>query len=332
MSWIFALTVGAHTWAARQHAGESDASPELIHLARGDHPPPDSAEPQPMPSAVWTDGVTTVTAEEALQRGSAEPTNLVSDPYALLAAGPLRRGERSVEPVDLVAAVLTEAYARAVAQTGADPVEVLLTHPEDWSSDKVQALRQAAYRARLAVDLVVEAVAAASAYAAWGGKGTRVLVVDADRRTAAAAAKVNRVFVVLACGRDAGSGPLRTLVDDVLGRPGVRRELLNDVVLLSDGEPSPELISALTVLTERPPSELSRAAVALGALHYHRALTPLAPEPILPPPPPPPPPQPVRKVNHYAPVKKGRPALVPLLLGILVALVLFELLFIYWPF
>jgi hypothetical protein len=214
---------------------------------------------------------------------------------------------------------------------GSEPAEILLTHPDVWTSDQVLALRQAAYRAKLSVDPVVEGVAAASAYAAWGGPGTRVLVLDADRRSAAAVAKVNRVFVVLSSARDMGNRPLRKLAEEVLARPGVRRELLNDVILLGTS-PDPELVVGLTELTGRSPSELTSEAVVLGALYYHRALTPTGPEPVVPPPPPlPPPPPPAPKVNHYAPVKR-KVALVPLLILILVVLVILELLFVYWPF
>lgn len=330
VSWIFALTVGVQTWAARLEDTDREAPPKLISLCSADQADTEESVALPMPSAVWTDGATILTGEEALTRAKSAPENLIADPSSLLGAAPIRRGDQYIEPVDLVAAVLTEAYDRATAATGSEPAEILLTHPDGWTSDQVIALRQAAYRAKLRIDPVVEAVAVASAYAAWGGPGTRVLVVDADRRSAAAVAKVNRVFVVLTSARDMSNRPLRRLAEEVLGRPGVGRGLVNDVILLST-EPDPELVASLTEFTGRAPSELTSEAVVLGALHYHRALTPTDPEPIVTPPPPPPPAPPVQKVNHYAPVKR-KVALVPLLIAILVILVALELLFIYWPF
>jgi hypothetical protein len=331
VSWIFALTVGAQTWAARWQDTDREKAPELIDLARKDQQGAEADGPRPMPSAVWTDGTTTLTAEEALVRAKSAPDGLIADPSSLLGADPVRRGDKRIEPVDLMAAVLTEAYARATAATESEPAEILLTHPDGWSGEQVSALRQAAYRAKLSVDPVVEGVAAASAYAAWGGPGTRVLVVDADRRSAAAVARVNRVFVVLTTARDMSDRPVRRMAEEVLDRPGVRRELLNDIIVVGT-EPAPELVTSLTDLTDRSPSELTREAVALGALHYHRALTPTTPAPLVaPPPPPPPPPTPGPKVNHYAPVKRKMP-LVPLLILILIVLVILELLFVYWPF
>lgn len=340
MSWILALTVGGLTWAARWHdtgdeaADLEETDPALVDLAKTDPSVEgDSAEGggvRPMPSAVWTDGTTTLVAEEALERGKSAPDDLIADPSSLLGAAPVRRDDKRVEPVDLVAAVLTEAYARATAAVGSEPDEILVTHPDSWSGDQVSALRQAAYRAKLRIDPVVEGVAAASAYAAWGGPGTRVLVMDADRRSAAVVAKVNRVFVVLTSARDMGNRPLRPLADEVLARPGVHREQLNDVILLRT-DPDESLINSLTDFTGRAPSELTSEAVVLGALYYHRALNPVAPEPVVERPPPLPPPPPSPRVNHYAPVKR-KVAVVPLLILILVVLVILELLFVYWPF
>ena len=329
VSWIFALTVGAQTWAARWQDNDRETAPELIDLARKDQQPTDEAEP--MPSAVWTDGTTMLTGEEALARARTAPQGLITDPSSLLGAGPLSRGAARIEPVNLMAAVLTEAYARATTATSSIPSEILVTHPDGWTGEQVSALRQAAYRANLSVDPVVEGVAAASAYRAWGGPGSRVLVVDADRRSAAAVARVNRVFVTLTSARDMSDRPVRRMADEVLDRPGVRRELLNDVIVLGNG-PNPDLVASLTDLTDRSPSELTREAVVLGALHYHHALTPTDPVPVTTPPPPPSPPSaPAAKVNHYAAVKR-KPALVPLLILILVVLVILELIFVYWPF
>lgn len=328
MGWICALTVGAeNTWLAQQVMSPAAPS-ELISS-------------DPMPATIWTDGTTTVVAEDALQRGKTEPNNLITDATALLGGGPITRGERVLDPVDLIAALLREAYTRAVAAMGSAPDQVLVTHPDDWTVDQLLPLRQAATRAGLSVDLVGEAVSAASAYASGGGSGTRLLVVDAHRRTATVLARMGRVFGVLASrsaqtatpANSAELAELAELADATLSAPGARRELLNGVVLLANNPDACDL-EQLAERTGQQPTVMPRNVVATGALDYQRALIPVAPTPIPPPPPPPPPPPAtVPKVNHYAPVKKERKVpLVPLLVGILVVLILFELLFVYWPF
>lgn len=310
MSWILAIAVcPLGTWVARQDVTEGPAIPQLVPLEN--------------------------------------PPAVVRDPYALLTpvpaaaagGGPSSGGDRTAgdsDPRDVVAEVLRTAYAKASGDTR--PERIVVTYPDSWSNDAVLALRQAASRAGLGIDPVPEAVALASAYRARNGVGTRLLILDADRRHASAVARMGNVFVALAtaCGKDRDD-PERQLIElaeEALAQPGVRRDLLNEVILTGH-DLDPALARALAGLIGRPPTVLPPSALALGALHYDAALHEAPPEPVLdkPAPKPPPAPPPAPRVDHAAPDPGSkRPGLVPLLIAILVILIAAELLFVYWPF
>lgn len=348
MSWILAIAVSpARTWAARAPLTTGPAQPELIRLAPspGNAPSeedaaragaPDSALGEPgsvrtegMPSAVWTDGQQIAVGVEALERAGIAPHGLVLDPYALLVSP----ADGGPDPVALVSALLGTAYRLAVASAGSAPARTLVTHPDGWNVDQVLALRQAASRAGIGIDPVPEPIAVAAAYRAFGGTGTRLLMLDADRNTSSAIARMGNVFVVLgtAGAEDtlAAADVLPRLAEEALSQPGVRRELLDDVLVTGESVES-DLIDIGRPLVGRPATGLPSWVLAPGALHYDRSLHEVPPEPTPEPPPPPPPPPPVPRVNHAAPVPK-RLRLVPALILILVVLVLAELLFILWP-
>ncbi|MDO5498385.1 MAG: hypothetical protein Q4F67_01740 [Propionibacteriaceae bacterium] len=372
MSWILAIAVcPARTWAARAPLGPKTGAPELIRLGPGDPKPPadaddrradapaeeahpaappatepaadgpvlaEAAAPDPqvirtegMPSAVWSDGSVTLVGVEALDRAGIAPAGLVLDPYALLAAP----ADGGPDPIPLVSALLAAAYERAVAETGTPPERTLVTHPDGWSAEQVLDLRRAASLAGIGIIPVPEPIAVAAAYRGLGGEGGRLLMLDADRNTASAIARMGNLFLVLATTSApddaAADDVLPGLVEEVLTQPGVNRELLDEVLLT--GEALPEGLSErVSDLLRRTPAELPSWVLAPGALHYDHSLHAVPPQPA-PAPPPPPPPPPVPRVNHAAPVKGSRRLpLVPLLVLILVVLVLAELLFVYWPF
>lgn len=220
MSWVLAIALGASaTWAARDVPGVRGYEVDLLPLSEGT---------PALPSAVWIGDDAILVGEDALARGAESPEGLMRDPYAVLGEGD------GSEAIDHVAVLLAETHRRAVAAVGSWPDRTLLTHPDGWSVDQVMALRQAVTRAGLGVDLVTEPVAFASAYRHSGGEGSRLLVLDPARGSASAVARMGRVFIVMATESQDSSGDMLALADRALARPGVRPELLNQIVLAGD--------------------------------------------------------------------------------------------------
>ncbi|WP_432559364.1 hypothetical protein [Granulicoccus sp. GXG6511] len=372
MGWILAIAVSpARTWAARAPLASGPAEPELIRLApvtlthepapgapesepevpssvvagpvaedtADDSPAPVAIRTEGMPSAVWSDGERTLVGVAALDQAGLHPEGLVLDPYALISGqgpdSPHPVADGKHDPVELVAALLREAYQLSVDHVGSPPDRTLVTHPDGWTGEQILTLRRAADRVGIRLDPVPEPIAVAAAYRAFGGEGTRLLMLDADRNTASALARMGNMFIVLGtAGADdnlAAPDVLPRLANEALEQPGVRRELLDDVLVTGESLEA-GLADIGTTLLRRPATELPSWVLAPGALHYDRSLHEVPPEPAPAPPPPPPPPPPVPRINHAAPAKKKRLQIVPLLILILVVLVLAELLFIYWPF
>lgn len=350
MSWILAIAISpARTWAARAALTPGAVQTELIHLTRAMAPGTvvsgfdgsDEIRTEAMPSAVWSDGNQVLAGVAALDRASLAPHGLVLDPFALLTPAAVAPGATSAgpDPIALISSLLATAYQLAVTSTGSTPERTLVTHPDDWTIDQISALRRAASRAGISIDPVPEPIAVAAAYRAFGGEGTRLLMLDADRNTASAVARMGSMFVVLGtAGADetlAAGTVLPGLAQEALGQPGVRPELLDEVLVTGEAL-EPDLMTIGQDLIKRPASELPTWALAPGALHYDRSVHEERPKPVPPAPPvpaAPPPSPPVPRANHAVPDPKSkRPPLVPLLIGILILLVLAELLFLYWPF
>ncbi|MDO5681242.1 MAG: hypothetical protein Q4G46_00240 [Propionibacteriaceae bacterium] len=314
-----------------------------------DAPASDLIRTEGMPSAVWTDGQQTLVGVAALERAGVKPAGLILDPYALIstyaspdaaeatpAPSEASGGPEAVaDPVDVVAALLGEVYRLAVDRIGSAPEQTLVTHPDGWSLEQIALLRRAANRAGLSIDPVPEPIAVAAAYRAHGGQGTRFLMLDADRNTASAIARMGTTFVVL--GTASADDHLNAidvlprLADEALAQSGTRREVLDDVVVTGEAL-DPGLGAIGTTFLQRPATELPSEFLATGALFYDRSLHEVPPPPAPERPPPPPPPPPPVRINHAAPPTKKRLPIVPLLILILVVLVLAELLFVYWPF
>ncbi len=257
MSWVLAIALGASaTWAARDLPGVRNYAIDLLPLGEG---------AAALPSAVWIGEDAILVGEEALTRGAESPDGLMRDPYAVLAEGD------GSGAIDHLAVLLVETHRRAVAAAGSWPDRTLVTHPDGWSVDQVVALRQAATRAGLGVDLVTEPVALASAYRHDGGEGSRILVLDLARRNASAVARMGRVFIVMATESGSGSDDVFALAERALARPGVRLELLNAIVLAGDSADS-ALAEQLDARFKQEVVQMPTSALATGALYYNRSL------------------------------------------------------------
>ncbi|NLV78666.1 MAG: Hsp70 family protein [Rhodococcus sp.] len=127
-----------------------------------------------MPSAVYVRTVPVRSADDilvgdaALNAADADPAGFVPAPKRLVGTGAVPVRGTPVDPTDAVAAVLGDAYRRALRHHNAVPPErVVLTHPEAWPRDLVAVLTTAAGRAGIdpsTVTTVSEPRAAAHFY------------------------------------------------------------------------------------------------------------------------------------------------------------------------
>lgn len=132
-------------------------------------PLPLGADAAAFPSVVFVrDDGEVLVGDAAERRASTEPTRVarefkrrLGDPVPMVVGGVAR-------PVqELMADVLREVVRRATEQEGAPPAAVVLTHPANWTSFKLDLLREAARSAGLDADrvaLLAEPEAAAVAY------------------------------------------------------------------------------------------------------------------------------------------------------------------------
>lgn len=139
-----------------------------------------------MPSGVFVDPDTgrLIVGGAGLAAAVTRPDCYVSDVKGRLADTAVTVAGRSVEPVDLVAAVLRPLADEAARAAGQPPHAVTLTVPADWGPRRRALLRAAAARAVLPdPDLLAEPVAVVEHLAAVTGNappaGACVLVCDA---------------------------------------------------------------------------------------------------------------------------------------------------------
>jgi PknH-like extracellular domain/Hsp70 protein len=121
-----------------------------------------------MPSAVLYSNGGILVGRTALQAAFTEPDAFEPTPKRRLADGDILLGGTLVPVVDLVAAVFREVLERAWEVIGAEPDEVILTHPEQWAAQRKQSLAAAAVKAGIKEDrlqLLSEPEAAAWFYA-----------------------------------------------------------------------------------------------------------------------------------------------------------------------
>jgi actin-like ATPase involved in cell morphogenesis len=118
------------------------------------------------------------TGRDAAHLAGRYPERLEPNPKRRIDEGSVLLGDRAVDVVDLVAAVLRRVADEAHRAAGA-PDEVVLTHPVGWGHHRRSALVAAAQRAGLGDPrLLAEPVAAATLYARLGTRPGPVLVYD----------------------------------------------------------------------------------------------------------------------------------------------------------
>ncbi len=117
-----------------------------------------------LPSAVYADPDGAVlTGGAALAAASEQPQRCEPYPRLRIANGSVPMGDREVDPVDLVAAVLRRVARQAQHEAGAPPARTTLTHPATWGAAKTALLLRAAREAGLpGPQLMPEPVAAAA--------------------------------------------------------------------------------------------------------------------------------------------------------------------------
>ncbi|MEO8527510.1 MAG: Hsp70 family protein [Pseudolysinimonas sp.] len=176
-TWLLAIDLGTSNTAAACLRGGRIESIRLDSLSES------------MPSSVFRDGSEIVVGRAAENRMRTSPGDFEPHPKLLLGRAGVMLGGELVDPIDLVASVLRYVRTRAIAFAGSDrPERVWLTHPDEWTSSRRDALREAAVRAGFDADtlrLASEPVCAAAFYAGEGevAVGSRVAVFDSGGGT-----------------------------------------------------------------------------------------------------------------------------------------------------
>jgi hypothetical protein len=120
-------------------------------------------------SAVYADPDDPVlTGRAALAAGAEQPHRCEPYPRLRIANGGVPMGERELDPVDLMAAVLRRVAREAQRHAGGPPARATLTHPAAWGAPKVALLLRAAREAGLPGPQVVAEPVAAAAHLASG--------------------------------------------------------------------------------------------------------------------------------------------------------------------
>ena len=117
-----------------------------------------------LPCAVFLDSDGTLRAgRSAIDAGGQHPQHCEPYPKLRAADSVVRLGDRDVEPVDLVAAVLRRVTEQVRQRAGPALPRITITHPGSWSQDQARLLADAAHRAGLPRPrLVTEAIATAA--------------------------------------------------------------------------------------------------------------------------------------------------------------------------
>jgi ABC-type branched-subunit amino acid transport system substrate-binding protein len=129
-----------------------------------------------LPSAVYVDPQGTILAgRDAVHSSRLQPHRFEPYPKRRIEDGTVWLGDREINAIELVAAVLRRVATEAVRVAGVQPREVMLTHPAAWGPQRRDALVRAAVAAGLPTpQLAAEPVAAASYFV--GTIGTNVPV------------------------------------------------------------------------------------------------------------------------------------------------------------
>lgn len=229
-----------------------------------------------MPSAVLYRKGRILVGRTAMQAAFTEPDAFEPTPKRRLADGEILLGGTLVPVIDLVAAVLKEVLGRARQVMGAEPEEVILTHPEQWAAQRKEALATAAGMAGVEEDrlhLLSEPQAAAWFYAASApdvDELTRLAVFDFGAGTCDVAVldrEADNSFVVVASDGVEGLGGQDL---DARVHSWVRRQLaVRDTALLAEID-DPQSVATRTALNDRireakeALSEATSAAIAVS--------------------------------------------------------------------
>lgn len=152
MIYSLSIRLGASSTAAAITPG---GPPRLLDIA---------GEGTSMPSAVWLDPAGGwLAGTSALARAAAQPDCFERAVPRAAGEGAVLLGTRLVPVAEALGALITRVLANARESTGAEPLDVRLTHPVHWHRPRYEVLEQAARAAGLgAVTLIPEPVAAAT--------------------------------------------------------------------------------------------------------------------------------------------------------------------------
>jgi hypothetical protein len=152
VSYSLSIGLGAASTAAAIAPG---GPPRLLDIG---------GEGTSMPSVVWLDPAGGwLAGTSALARAAGQPDCFERAAPRAVGEGAILLGDRLVPVPDAVGALITRVLAAARESTGAEPLDVRLTHPVHWHRSRCEVLEQAARSAGLgAVTLIPEPVAAAT--------------------------------------------------------------------------------------------------------------------------------------------------------------------------
>lgn len=132
-----------------------------------------------MPSAVYADGRTLFVGAEADRQASLDPSCYEPTPKRRIDEGSLLLGDTVVAVPRVIAAVLSRAVREARTLAGGAAVDVLvLTHPADWGTRRIQLLTSAAAGLATRITVLPEPVAAAVEHGAGVPDGALLAVLD----------------------------------------------------------------------------------------------------------------------------------------------------------
>ncbi|WP_033346502.1 Hsp70 family protein [Catenuloplanes japonicus] len=138
------------------------------------------------PSGVWLDAQTgtLLTGAAAVNAARVRPETWIAEPLRHVGGEPIHIADTTLDPIEVVAAVLRSVAAHAAGLAGAPVGGLTLVVPCRWGPHRRQQMRLAASRTGLPEPrLIADTVAVATHWAAWSATpvtaGTCVLVVNA---------------------------------------------------------------------------------------------------------------------------------------------------------
>lgn len=164
-----------------------------------------------LPSSVFlTEDDEVVVGTAAMHQAVFAPERFEPTPKRAIGEGEIFLGDRLVAVTELVAAVLRRVFTETCRQQGETvPSVVRLTHPADWSSGRLDVLREAVEQAGItSTELIPEPVAAAARIADATPSGRHIAVYDFGGGTFDAAVLLRTEDGFVVAGPPAGRDPL----------------------------------------------------------------------------------------------------------------------------